>query len=114
MQDKLYGLIWVGSDIIWCKPYDEVKASIWVPSIVFISSDHQELDLALKSPTTKTSCGFWLNTLSRSLSNLAEKSLNSSDDWLGDRYKEIKKHFFCQNSFQVIDTRPKKNVHKFL
>ena len=36
MQEDEFANIWVGWDINWCRPWYEVRASILVPSLVFI------------------------------------------------------------------------------
>ena len=40
----------VGSDISWSKLCNDVRASKCVPSVVVLSSFHQDEDLVLKSP----------------------------------------------------------------
>ena len=40
----------VGSLIIWWKPFDVLNEKSFVPSNESMSLDHQEVDLALKSP----------------------------------------------------------------
>ena len=78
------GNIWVGSDINWSKPYIEIKELIWVTSGEVISSGHQSLDLALKSPkiivNDGLSCLIWFVSFLR----LNRKSSNSLHDWLGE------------------------------
>ena len=45
------GSRWVGWDINWCEPWVVVNESILKPSYVVISSEHLDLDRALKSPS---------------------------------------------------------------
>ena len=42
---------WVGWDINWCKPWVAVNELILETSYVVISSEYQDLDHALKSPS---------------------------------------------------------------
>ena len=51
MQVEEVGSRWVGWDINWCKPWVVVNEPILEPSYVVISSKHQDLDRALKSPS---------------------------------------------------------------
>ena len=53
MQDAEFGSIWVGSSMIWCKPFWEAKSSISLPWEFVISSAHQSEFLALKSPVIR-------------------------------------------------------------
>ena len=46
--------ICVGSIITWRRPQEDVTASSYVPSTVFISLAHQLEHLALKSPLTSS------------------------------------------------------------
>ena len=73
------GIIWVGSDINWSKPYIEIKELIWVPSGEVISS-HQLLDLALKSPKIIVNDGLSCLIWYISFSKLNRKSSNSLHD----------------------------------
>ena len=41
----------MGSEINWWNPYVAVRESIWDPSNDVMSSDHNDQDLALKSPS---------------------------------------------------------------
>ena len=43
-----FGKLWAGSGIIWCKPYVEVKDSIWTPSLVLMPWVHHVFDFTLK------------------------------------------------------------------
>ena len=50
MQEELFAWMCVGSFIHWEKPFEDVDENNFNPSLVFISSDHQEKHLELKSP----------------------------------------------------------------
>ena len=50
MQDNEFGNKWVGSDISCCSPCSVVNESMSVTSGDVMSTDHHDLDLALKSP----------------------------------------------------------------
>ena len=67
-------------------------ASLLEPSYVVLSCLYQVEGLVLKSPKTNVRNGFWLLVLSNESCKLSANSSKESDDWLGDRYKEMKLH----------------------
>ena len=85
MQEELRLCIWFGSFIICWNPVQDVNESNLVLSMVLISSDHYEEDLALKSPVTKVNYGFRLFIPRSSFSKFSKKWLNSSLVWLGEQ-----------------------------
>ena len=85
MQEELCLCIWVGSFIICWHQLPDVNESNFVPSVVLISSDHQEKDLALKSPLTKVKYGFHRFISRNVFSKFTKNWLNSSLVWLGER-----------------------------
>ena len=72
MQVEEVGSKWVGWAIEWWKPWAAFNESILEPSYV-ISSQHQDLDCSLKSPSiTKKdyfNCFTWFNSLSKLVKN---------------------------------------------
>ena len=60
MQEELCLYIWVGSFIVCWNPLQDVNESNSVPSVVLMSSDHQEVGLALKSSLAKVKIWFSL------------------------------------------------------
>ena len=50
IHEELFDCTCVGSFINWKNPFEDVSEYKFVPSEVLMSSDHQEEDLALKSP----------------------------------------------------------------
>ena len=58
MQEELFLCIWVGSLITSWNPLQDVNKNNFLPSVVLISSNHQEEHLALNSPVTKVKYGF--------------------------------------------------------
>ena len=56
MLEELCLCISIGSFIICWNPLKDVNESNFVPSVVLISSNHEEEDLTLKSPVTKSKC----------------------------------------------------------
>ena len=59
-------------------------ASRQVPTVVVLSSTHQEVDLALKSPSITVNNELDLSTIFRRLSKLLRKTSNAVLFWLGD------------------------------
>ena len=76
----------MGSDINWWNPHVVVRESIWDPSYDVMSSDHQDQDLALKSPSITVKEDLSILTWFNNLSKLTKNSSNSLLDWLGDLY----------------------------
>lgn len=66
IQDDEFGRRCTGLDINWRNPDDIVNDSSWVPSWDVISSDHHDLDIALKL-------------------KFRRKSSKSLTDWLGEQ-----------------------------
>ena len=60
IQEVLFVYIHIGSFISWKKPFDEGNASKFDISVVLISSEHQEGDLASKSPAILVNAGLRL------------------------------------------------------
>ena len=62
MQEELPVCICVGSFINWENPSEEVNENNFDPSVVSMSLDHHEEDLALKSPviTDKNGLRFYV------------------------------------------------------
>ena len=58
MREELCLFIWICSIIICCNWLQDVNESNFDPSVVLMSSDHQEEDLTLKSPLTRIKYGF--------------------------------------------------------
>ena len=85
MQDNEFGNKWVGSDISCCSRCTIVNESMSVPSGDVMSSGHQDLDLALKSPNIIVKDGWSCLTKLRSFSRFDKNSSNSTAVWLGDR-----------------------------
>ena len=73
IQEELWFFIWVGSFIICRNPLQDVNESNFVPSVVLMSSNHQEEELTLKSPVTKVKYGFRL-FISRSIFSKFKKN----------------------------------------
>ena len=98
---------WLGLDksflINCCRLNCEVTALILVPSYVVWSCLYQFEDLVLKSPNTTVRNGFWLLFLSNKSCKLSANSSKESEDWLGDRYKEMKLHDFPLNKISKIN-----------
>ena len=65
------------SFISWEKPFEEDNASTFGPSIVLISLDHQDWDLALMSPVIIDNAGLQLFVSLRSFSRLDKNESNS-------------------------------------
>ena len=86
-----------------CRPNCKVTVSILEPSYVVLSCLYQFEDLVLKSPRTTVRNGFWLLILSNESCKLSANSSKESEDWLGDRYKEIKLHDFPLNKISKIN-----------
>ena len=86
-----------------CRPNCNVTVSILEPSYVVLSCLYQFEDLVLKSPRTTVRNGFWLLILSNESCKLSANSSKESEDWLGDRYKEIKLHDFPLNKISKIN-----------
>ena len=84
MQVEEVASRWVGWDINWCKPWVVVNESILEPSYVVISSKHQDLDQALKSPSITKKIILTVSSHGLSLWKLVKNSLNSLLLWLGD------------------------------
>ena len=85
MLDSEFRNIWVFSDISWWKSWVESKESNLVPSIVFESSDHCDLDRALKSPKMTVKAGWKIWTSSKSFPKFDKKQSNWELVWLGER-----------------------------
>ena len=94
MQEEEFPKMWVGSLINCCRPNCEVTASILEPSYVVLSCLYQFEDLLSKSLRATVSNGFWLLILSNENCKLPANSSEESEDWLGDRYEEMKWHNF--------------------
>ena len=75
----------VGSFINWENPLEDVSENNFYPSIVSVSSDHQEEDLELKSPATTDKDGLRLFMSFKKISELDRNESNSSVLWLGER-----------------------------
>ena len=58
MREELCLFIWICSIIICWSRLQDVIENNFDPSVVLMSSDHQEEDLALKSPLTRVKYGF--------------------------------------------------------
>ena len=94
MQEEEFPNMWVGSLINCCRPNCEVTASILETSYFVSLRLYQFEDLVLKSSGTTVGDGFWLLILSNESCKLSANSSNNSEDWLVDRYKEMKLHDF--------------------
>ena len=70
VQEELLVCISVGSFINWGNPFEEVSENNFDPSVVSISLDHHEEDLALKSPVITDKNGLCLLMLLKSFSKL--------------------------------------------
>ena len=86
IQELELGSMCVGSDISWSKLCNDVRASKCVPSVVVLSSFHQDEDLALKSPRIIVNKELDEIVLLKSSSKLDRKFSNSTLSWLGDLY----------------------------
>ena len=73
---------WVCCDITCCSPCIVVNESISAPSDDVVSSDHYNLDLALKLPNIIVKDGWSCLTKWRSFSRYDK---NSNVVWLGDQ-----------------------------
>ena len=102
MQEEEFPKMWVGSVINYCRPNWEVTASNLEPSYVVSSCLYQFQDFVLKWPGTTVRNGFWLLILSNENCKLSPNSPKESEDWLGDRYKEIKLHNFPPSKISKI------------
>ena len=60
IQAELFFCIWVGSFISCWNPSEEVCANSLAPSVVLMSLDHQEDNLALKLPVITDKYGLQL------------------------------------------------------
>ena len=86
-----------------CRPNCKVTVSILEPSYVVLSCLYQFKDLVLKSPRATVRNGFWLLILIIESCKLSANSSKESEDWLGDRYKEIKLRDFPLNKISKIN-----------
>ena len=60
IEEELFSWMCVGSFISWEKPFEEVNENNFNPSLVFISSGHQDEHLQLKSPVITDKDGLQL------------------------------------------------------
>ena len=72
VQKELLVCISVGSSINWANLFEEVCENNFDPSVVSISLDHHEEDLALKSPVITDKNGLCLFMLLKSFSKLGK------------------------------------------
>ena len=70
MQEELLVCKCVGFFINWVNLFDEVSANNFDPSVVLMSLDHHEEDLALKSPVIADKNGLRSFTLFKNFSKL--------------------------------------------
>ena len=75
----------VGLFINWEKPFEDVNENNFNPSLVFISSDHQEEHLELKPPVVTDKDGLRLFISFKSIWKLDKDASNSTLVWLGER-----------------------------
>ena len=85
IEGVLFVCICVDSFISWKKPFEEDIASSFDPSVALISLDHQDWDLALKSPVIVDDAGLWLLMSFTSFSRLDKSESNSLLLRLGER-----------------------------
>ena len=74
----------VGSYINWEKSFEDVNENNFNPFLVFISSDHQEEHLELKSPVVTDKDGLQLFISFKSIWKLDKNASNLSLVWLGE------------------------------
>ena len=67
----------VGSHIIWWKPFDVLNEKSFEPSNESMSIDHQEVDLALKSPNMTETDGLRTLMSNRRCSKFVKNPSNS-------------------------------------
>ena len=89
MQEHEFANVWVGWDINWCRSWYEVRASILVPLLVYITFCHQDFHLALKSSRIIEKSGLKELMILSILSKPEGKLSNSELLWLGDLYKTV-------------------------
>ena len=77
IQEVLFVCICIGSFISWEKPFEEDDANNFDPSVVLISLDHQDWDLALKSSVIIGNAGLRLFLSLTSFSSLDKNESNS-------------------------------------
>ena len=93
----------VGSDISWSKLCNDVRASKCVPSVVVLSSFHQDEDLALKSPKIIVNKELDEAVLLETSSKPDIKFSNSISSWPGDlQTAPIFRLQFCKKTSQTI------------
>ena len=92
MQEEEFPNMWVGCLINCCRPNWEVTTSIFENFVSLCL--YQFEDLVLKSSRTTVGNGFCLQILSNESCKLSANSSKKSEDWLVDRYKEMKLHDF--------------------
>ena len=85
IQEELLAWICVGSFINWEKPFEDVNVNNFNPSLVFISSDHQEEHLELKSPLITDKDGLRLIISFKTIWKLEKNASDLSLVWLGER-----------------------------
>ena len=87
-QENEFANIRVGWNINWCRPL-YVRASILVPSLVFILFCHQDFDFALKSPRIIEKSGL-KELMTWNIFSKPERKLSNLElIWLGDLYKTV-------------------------
>ena len=83
----------VGVSMICVYPADDVREAISQPAELVMSSFHQFVQWALKSPVTIRQRGNLSFISLRRISEFVQKILNSSWLWLSERETQIKKQF---------------------
>ena len=84
VQEVEVGRRWVGSDMSWWKPCEDVRTSRRAPSTVVLSFFHQEEDHALKSHRIIVKRELDDAVVFKMPSKFDKNSSNSAILWLGD------------------------------